>query len=119
GLYGGEVRERATVASEAIRLEEGVEEFMPLAVWLQRGLADAGRSLNLADLAKRLAAVPAWYVKWATQQLRLTVNAAGRELRVQVIDAGSSSAAMDGWQVRAGAKDKPAVIKGGVATLAL
>jgi hypothetical protein len=121
GLYGGEVREYAAVAPEAVRVDEGVEEFVPLAVWLQRGLADAGRSLSLAELAKRLAAIPAWYVKWATQQLRLTVNAAGRELRVQVMDAGVPTVAMDGWQARAGAggKQRPAVIKGGVATIPL
>jgi hypothetical protein len=121
GLYDGQARERTSVTTpDALRVDDGVEGFLPLSVWLQRG-PDAAR-LTLATLAKRLAEIPAWYVKWSTQQLRLSLNAATRELRVQVIDAGAApSLAMDGWQIRTGtgAKEKPATIKSGVAMIAM
>jgi hypothetical protein len=114
-------RVRVTADEAAVRVDEPVEEFLPLSVWLQRG-QDAVR-LTLAALAKRLAEVPAWYVKWSAQQLRLSLSAATRELRVQVIDAGgaSPSPSMDGWQIRTGTspKDKPATIKAGVATISM
>jgi hypothetical protein len=87
-------------------------------VWLQRG-QDAARTLTLAALAKRLAEIPAWYVKWSTQKLRLSLNAATRELRVQVI--GDAAGAMDGWQIRTGTttKDKPSTLKAGLAAISL
>lgn len=121
-MFDGQARERTALATDddAVRIDEGVEEFLPLSVWLQRG-QDAAR-LTLGALAKRLAEVPAWYVKWSAQQLRLSLNAATRELRVQVIEAGGSfSSAMDGWQIRIGtsSKDKPTTLKAGVATLTL
>ena len=120
-MFDGQVRERTPATADAVRLDEGVEEFLPLSVWLQRGL-DAARTLTLAALAKRLAEVPAWYVKWSTQQLRLSLTAATRELRVQVIGQGAApSTGMDGWQLRTSTtgKEKPATIKAGAASLTL
>lgn len=122
GLFDGQVRERTpATADDGLRVDEGVEEFLPLSVWLQRG-PDAARPLTLPALAKRLAEIPVWYVKWSTQKLRLSLNAATRELRVQVVgDGATPSAAMDGWQIRTGttAKDKPATLKAGLATFTI
>jgi hypothetical protein len=122
-MFDAQPRERVRVTNDddaVVRVDEPVEEFLPLSVWLQRS-QDAAR-LTLAALAKRLAEVPAWYVKWSPQQLRLSLNAATREFRVQVIEAdGGSRSALDGWQIRTGTetKDKPVTLKAGVATLTL
>ena len=126
GMFDGQVRERTAVRPERVEVDDQVEEFVPLTVWLQRDEKSGcpGQPLTIAVLARRLAEIPAWYVKWSTQQLRLSVNAAARELRVQVIEAdggGGPSLAMEGWQVRVGtgAKDKPVIIKAGAATIPL
>jgi hypothetical protein len=125
GLFDGEIPERVAVeSSDRVATDEEIEEFVPLSVWLQRGAPRDVRQavLTLAALAKRLADIPAWYVKWSAQRLAVTVNAAARELRVRVVegDTGATArAAMDGWQVRfgAGAGSKSATIKGGVVVL--
>jgi hypothetical protein len=120
GLFEDQVRPRALSQDNRVEVSEPVEEFVPLSVWLQRGdVSDARQPLTLATLAKRLAEVPAWYVKWSAQQLRVAVNAAARELTVHVIEGAAPSRALDAWQVRTGTTGKPVAIKGGVAAISL
>jgi hypothetical protein len=120
GLFESQVRPRVRQQEDRVEVSEPVEEFVPLTVWLQRGdVPDARQPLTLATLAKRLAEVPAWYVKWSAQQLRVAVNAAARELTVQVIEGAAPSRALDGWQLRTGTTAKPVTIKAAVATISL
>ena len=35
-MFDGQVRERTTMQSEGVAVDTGVEEFVPLTVWLQR-----------------------------------------------------------------------------------
>jgi len=119
-MFDGQPRPRVRPQDDRVEISEPVEEFVPLTVWLQRGaLADPRQPLTLATLAKRLAEVPAWYVKWSAQQLRVAVNAAARELTVQVIEGAAASRALDGWQIRTATTAKPATIKVGAATIPL
>jgi hypothetical protein len=120
GMFEGPVRPRVLQQDDRVEVADPVEEFVPLTVWLQRGApSDPRQPLTLATLARRLAEVPAWYVKWSAQQLRVALNAATRELTVQVIEASVPSRGLDGWQVRTGMGAKPVAIKGGVAAIPL
>jgi hypothetical protein len=120
GVFEGQRRPRVREQEDRVEVPEPVEEFVSLTVWLQRGdVPDARQPLTVATLAKRLADVPAWYVKWSAQQLRVAINAAARELTVQVIEGAAPSRALDGWQVRTGTGGKPVAIKGGVAAISL
>jgi hypothetical protein len=109
------------VVSREVAAVEVVEEFVPIGDFLRRSASQAGSFLTLADLAKRLAETPFWYLKWAAQRLRVSVITRARELRVEVFetDGAGASRALDGWEFRAGhARDAQTVpVKNGVAAI--
>lgn len=117
-LFDGRV-----IAREAQEAEP-VEQFVPARDFLRRSAT--APSLTLADLAKRLAESPWWYLKWAAQRVRVSVVAKTRELRLEIFEAeqpqvAAASRALDGWEFRCGhARDaQTATIKNGVASLRL
>ena len=98
GLFGGEVRIRPRVEAE-------VEEFIAMSA-VVRG-STAAKALTLAALEKRLASIPWWYVKWATQRLTLAVIPKVGQLYAYVWNGEdpamlANSKDLDGWQLRLG-----------------
>jgi hypothetical protein len=121
GLFDGQVRARP-----AVQQAQEVEEFVPFSVWLQRKAQSGHRPLAPAAFGQRLSEVPAWYVKWATQRIRLVVELKARELRAFVVEGEDvatavPSSGLDGWQFRLseGRNARTATIKDGQCALAL
>ncbi|HEY7114935.1 MAG TPA: hypothetical protein VH475_00020 [Tepidisphaeraceae bacterium] len=121
GLFDGQIHPR-----QAAEQSQAVEEFVPLAVWLQRQSHDARQRLTLAAFAQRLSTMPAWYVKWSTQRVRLVVELNLRELRAFVVEGEDAATAipsrgLDGWQFRLaeGRDARAATIKDGQCAMPL
>jgi hypothetical protein len=114
-MFDGHPRVHEAATTDAVE----VDDFVSVASIL----GDA--PLTPAKLAKRLARVEWWYVKWAAQRLQVSVMEKTRDLIAYVWSGDAATLAMskemDGWEIRAGSgRDlATATIKGGTATIKL
>jgi hypothetical protein len=96
GLYDGQIRTRPQPQPQA-------EEFIPLSAVIRS--RSSSKALTPTALAKRLARIPFWYVKWAAQRLTLAIIPKSTDLHVYVWNGEDPAALalsqdLNGWQLR-------------------
>jgi len=93
-----------------------VDEFVSIDALLRQ--AAAGKPLTPAAIASRLTEIDWCYLRWIAQRIKLQLNVATRELRLDVFEGDfaakpARSLALDGWEFRLGALGSTIIRAGG------